>query len=365
MSKVEGIKFKALNPDDDSEVSQVVELFRRSHGESFPLAPVYDRKFWKIHAGVRFTSLVAMHERQMVAHLAIRPDRDDPSHVQIYLPLCDLELISLSQQIHGEMLSIIERQGQRQGWRMLYSLVVEDMPQMHAFANQVLQGKEVAIWPQCLPPKPGHDDQMRRHVMVMQRMLQQNPQHTTGESPDFLFVPEAHQAICEWLYNSLGLTRVFLTHSQAHAGGRLPSSHRLSALSADRRAVETRTYRQTGVTLSCVEPGLLNCFTRVFDKFRTHSTQRHFVSVNMRDDKAPGFCEALEERGYSFCGVLPMHRGKESIIYASQRLEFLPERESALSTYVLGRYLENFDFCAVQAQASTQAAPTRGTTQLA
>jgi hypothetical protein len=350
---VENISFKALNPDNDVEVTQLTQLFTRVCGPSFPLTPVYQARFWKTHAGVRFTSLLALHGKKVLAHLGIRPDRDDSSTVQIYLPVCDPEFIEQHAELHQQMLDIVKRQAERQGWRVLYCYVLDDLAQMHFFANEVLHASEVAVWPACLPSLEIESQDPRRHVVVVQKVLQARPERTMlslkGER-DLLFVPEWHRPMCELVYASLGLKGAFASELECRAD--CEDEQRgatCSALPADRRAIETRTYRQTGITLSCVEPGLVPSQRRTVEQLLSLGAPYHYVALNLHHARTPSFCAELEEVGYNFCGLLPFLRGKDSIIYSNQKIDPLAmPSKSLVSSYALGRYLEAYNFADVE-----------------
>jgi len=337
--------FKALNADDDSEVLQLVRLFQRVYGDSFPLAPVYSAKFWKVHAGTRFTSLLAMQGRKVSAHLAIRPDRDNPLHIQIYLPACDPEFIAAGQEHHQQLVNLIKRQAERHGWQMLYCYLINNVQPMRFLAEDLFQTQEVAIWPKSLPELQigratgsAEQNSLRRHVIVTQRLLNGASQAGLEETP--LYVPEWHRQVCAWLYSNLGLTRLFCTdfdHTRV-------KQQFLPTFSADRRSIETRTYRQTKVTLSCVEPNLIGDFRQALRQLEQATGYYHYVSVNMQDPATPAFSAALEESGYRFCGVLPFHRGKESIIYCNHAARFFLAEELGASPSALARYIERYSF---------------------
>lgn len=342
---------KALNADDDCEVRELIRLFERAYGSFFPLAPVYQGKFWKSHAGTRFTSLGVWQGRKIVAHLAIRPDRDNPQHVQIYLPVCDADFTSAPVEIHQQLVEIVERQAERHAWELLYCFAVSDIQTMRFLADGLLGTQEVAIWPRCLPTASGETGagvpysetaSYRRHITVTQKLIGSagvNQSQAPGEDIP-LYVPAWHQQICSWLYSTLGLTRIFYT-SFEHAKVK---QQFLPAFSADRRSVETRTYRHTKVSLSCIEPNLAGDFRQVLRQLAQVSGLYSFVSVNMRDPATPAFCLALEENGYRFCGVLPFHRGKESILYCNDAARLSSAEELGASPSPLARYIEKYNF---------------------
>ncbi len=333
----EQISFRALNSDNDSEVIQVMRLFERSYGKSFPLVSVYDQKFWKTHSGSRFTSLIALDGYKVIAHLAIRPDRENPSHVQICLPVCDPDYHSLHEALHAELIALVERQSVKQGWRMMYYHVVTSLPEMKFVANSVLEAKEVAIWPFCLPPTADSGSDTRHHVLVAQKMLPSGAtQKKSTSSNNVLFAPEWHLDVCRSIYSSLEIKK-------AISAERIQDEPSLEmAYPADRRAVETRSYRRTGIVLSNIEPSLVSSFKRTVVSLLEQPCPWQFVAVNMRDVKTPAFCQVLEENGFRFCGVLPYHRNRHSIVYACQRSNKISAKELLVPDSALAQYIENY-----------------------
>lgn len=335
---VDRIIVKALDHDDDTEVVQVVRLFERSHGRTFPLIGVYDPRFWKSHAGLRFTSLIAVEGHKVVAHIALRRDLDQPTHIQLYLPAIDPGYVDFHGLIESELLALIDRLAQRQQWKLLYGYALGDLCGMNLLTDPTLGLREAAVWPQAIPLNR-IEDGLRADVTFVQRVLQvDGPQET-------LYVPEAHREMTAWLYRSVGLEPLFTFSSDT---GRSPAQlgREMQTVSADRRAVEHRTYRPTAISLSLVEPGLLADPQATIAQLAARSTRFPFqyIGCNMRDPRTVGFAEQLERTGYRFCGVLPFIAGRHNILYAApSAASYAPSRAHARPSPLV-RYMSDYRF---------------------
>jgi len=313
--QVEDIHLKAANPDNEVEIKQLSNLFRRVYGKSFPIDSVYDPQFWRTHIGTRFISVIAVRKGRIIAHLGAYPDSDEPRHVQLCFPLCDPAYSHLIPMLGKGAWSILQKQAQRQRWKMIYYFVFGNVPDMQQMADSIFFTKEVAICPDYLPAsnlRPRGNKNVkgirrtsngsRTHISITQRII------TAEENPPLkLFIPRHHRQMIECLYEPLGLKRTFMDRPK-----HLREAH---ALPAEARAVEKNYFSKTGVVHSFVHPSLLPGRPDDVEGLSANGNSQVYAFVNMEDPACPAFCEKLEDKGYQFCGILPLLKGRDSVVY--------------------------------------------------
>lgn len=347
-------KVKALNPDSETEIAQLCTLYSKSYGPNFTATPVDASRFWKSRAGNRFTTLVVMDNSRFIASVSLRPDRDNPAHIQLYMPVCDLEYLESVNEIRAAMADLMHRLSLRQKWEMLYSYQFLQLPQQAWFSKFLLNGIDVAIWPSSLPfssnlnvsdksqkTLSGYKSPVDKFpanksygsVVISQRVLQTPNEQKSADS--LLFAPAKHTQFCKWIYQSLGLQ--FQITSSAEEAAKSISSQQLFdqhlvhrgfqdapvlALSADRRAIERHTHRQAGFSICFVEPSLTTGFKDLEKVLDRKAKNVEYIALNMLDPMTPDFAEKLESIGYGLGGVLPYHRNRHTLLYYKTVNEF-------------------------------------------
>jgi len=334
---------KALNADDDVEVNQLPKLFSKALTTNFPLKSVFSNRFWKTHSGSRLTSITIRHvvKGQLVktvAHLAIRPERLYPSHVQVLLPVIDPDYVQFAPQFRAMYSDILQRLSIRQNWKFLYFYGIAGLPGTELLDSNELGMSAASIWPGSYPGLDiGNTLASRFDATLYQKMLASSSTNQHELSEEVLFVPKKHKIACEYVYNQLGLKPQIVSSKKELDEKKYP----IAALAADRRALQVRSYRLAGITLASVEPSLLPKAKQAIRELENSPARCKFIQINAYDPKAPEFCETLEDYGYKFSGVLPFHCGKQSIVYYSA-----PKHEMAIDTYtedssVLARYVQS------------------------
>lgn len=325
---------KAASPDNDAQVKRIVELFKRAYGEDFPIRQVYQPSFWKSRVGTRFTSFVAERNGEVIVHLAACRDRANPGHVQLCMPAVDPRDEKLSMDAARSLWELVERQAARQGWTMMYKFLLGNMSHLHQLLSTVFGFSEVAVYPGYCPPlscvKKGERakrktaPQITPPVLIMQKSFRR-PQETAS-----VFVPAHHAHVCKALFDSLGLARTIRDIGPLD----------VTYTSNGREAVQLQSLRHRGVCHAFVQPSLLTSFNEAFSALPDKRFGDFVFFVNMADPKAPDFCTVLERKKFSFCGVLPLINGQDSLVYASRRAGLLKDdtftapRARALANYI-------------------------------
>jgi len=312
---VKDIQLKAANPDNELEIKQLSNLFRKVYGKSFPIESVYDPLFWNTHIGTRFISVIATKKGRVIAHLGAYPDADDSSHVQLCFPLCHPAYSHLIPELARGAWRILERQAERQQWKMIYYFVFGNVPDMQLLADSIFRTKEVAICPDYLPAsnlRPRGNKNVkgirrssngsRTHVAITQKILS----YENGGYKK-LFVPEHHRQMIECLYEPMALKRSF--------DSRADYPREIHALPTEARAIDKNYFAKTGVVHSFVHPSLLSGQQDDIEKLSANGNSQVYAFVNMEDPACPSFSLKLEKSGYQFCGILPLLKGRDSLVY--------------------------------------------------
>lgn len=360
------IVFKAVSPDNHREVIQIPELFRKVYGDTFPVTKVYSSQFWLTHIGNRFINLVAQREGKIIGHVAIEPQAGEPQTgerrvAQVGFALCDPKYRAYLPEMTQKASELISRVAVRQNWRMIYCYHYGDVPDVGGFFHGVLRCVDVAICPSYFPEsdlrlrgmrtRRKNDPSGRSNLLITQRVLSDDTDSIE------LYVPKQHLEICKYLYAPLTLSRTF-----AAKAGSAPSF-----VSADSAAVESRIFSRIEVAHYFVKPSLFEKGHYALDAFDSPKMKSVFLFVDMRDPQTPVFCERAEEKGYNFCGILPLQRGQESIIYYKsdqaivETQTYDSERAQILARYIQGESLPHI----LPAAAHQNGTATNGTQAIA
>jgi hypothetical protein len=335
---VNTLTIKALGPDNDVELAQIVQLVEKGYGDTFPIKSAYDLQFWKAHIGQRFTSIVAVKDGKIVGHIAAQPENVDPRNVQILFSLWDPELPELQREFTTRAWEILRAQSKKKSWQMIYSFVFDNTSPMRIFTSDMIKCNSLAICPGYFPGvqttfegsatnSPLSKNGSRTDIVVVQKVLS-----TPSEARE-LFIPARHQVMVERLYKPLGLKRTF---------ARKPRTNQ-AALQTD-LAVERECFARSGICQFFITPSLLAKDEDPLAEVINSSLKEVFIFVNALDPKCPDFCEKLEESGYKFCGALPMLRGRDSLIYYQESLSGLDINHYTISDELtLAHYITTYE----------------------
>ena len=359
------LKVKALNVDSESEIARLCSLYSRSYGEKFNLTPLDASRFWKSRVGNRFTTIVVQSDSRFIASVSLRPDRDNPAHIQLYMPVCDPDCLAEAVEIRTAIADLMHRLSLRQNWEMIYSYQFLQIPEQAWFSHFLVDGTDVALWPACLPSGSKQDrnkksegrsiDKSIGSVLISQRVLA--VPSASIELKTVLFAPTKHLDFCRWVYNEMGLSFTITnqvgmlskdTQMSKEFFGDLsaaPTVTQALALPADRRAIERQAHRQAGFSICFVEPGLTSGFRELENILQRKALCADYVALNMLDPMTPAFAEQLEQIGFGLGGVLPYHRNRHTLLFYRTDASFnwdSIKNDSALIDYLKTNDNSNF-----------------------
>lgn len=354
------LKVKALNPDCEAEITQLCALYARCYSTQL-LTPVDASRFWKSRVGNRFSTLLVLSGTKYIASVSLRPDRENPAHIQLYLAACDPQYLSQAAEIRTAITDLMHRLSMRQKWEMIYSYQFLQLPEQAWFSHFLVDGIDVALWPASLPSGTKKDKKAVNpetnaglgSALISQRILATPANHFDEKA--ILFAPKEHVKFCSWIYSSLGLS-FNVTHDLNEAskiagtskneGAKFKAAGNISlnanlALSADRRAIERQSHRQAGFCLTFVEPSLVSNFKDLEKILQRRALATDYVALNMLDPNTPQFGENLEKIGFGLGGVLPYHRNRHTLLYFRTATSF--DWQSLKQTSPLFDYLKTKD----------------------
>lgn len=333
------IKIKALSPDNAVAIRGLIRLFSHVYGGTFPVKGVYDPAFWAAQLGKRFVSIVAEDGGDIVAHLAVHRDGTNPVDSFISLAVIDPAYRHSTNEIAQEAGAMIRGLARRQGWCSCTAFVYEDVRAMQAISDSIVRSKEVAILPGYLPASPVkargerlshkrfHAERgSRRHGLVTQRIF--NP---ATVAPLTIYVPDRHREICRLLYAPLGLERRMAPNSPGHSGV------------VSTGAIERSYHRGLGTYHTFVTPSGVSSHTSL-EPNGWDGSKALFVYADLGDPRCPDFAESLENQGYRFCGIVPLVRGRDSIVFFKETEPYLDRTPfESPRARMLSRYIETYD----------------------
>lgn len=315
MEAIDGeIVFKAVSPDNSLHVKKIVELFIRSYGDSFPVKQVYTPEFWRSRIGNKLTSFVAEQNGEFVGHLAACPDRENSKHVQICVPAFDKKLGEITPKVAAQLWEMIERAAQRQGWTAAYKFLTSSLPQVEELVGITFGFSDIAVYPgcsvtqtkraACQRSQTEHPVRIHPPVMLAERSFIRETENQIA-----IYPPTQHAEIVKYLYEPLKLGRRF--DADANNNELTP------ALAADSQALEISSFPHSAIAHLFVQPSLLQSFDSTVFDLKGHKFDDFIVFASLFDSKTPQFCQFLEEQGLSFCGIVPILRGRDNIVYAN------------------------------------------------
>lgn len=338
-STLNRIKIKALGPDNGVAIRGLIRLFSHVYGETFPVKGVYDPEFWAAQLGKRFVSIVAEDGGDIVAHLAVHQDGALGTDSFISLPVIDPAYRHSAADITHAAAETVRRLARRQGWRSISGFVYEDVRAMQAIPDAILRSKEVAILPGYLPARPVKargerlsprrleaERGLRRHALMTQRIFS-----PSAVQPLAIFVPERHREICRILYAPLGLDRALVSDPQT------------PCITPSIDSIERSYHRGLGTHHIFVRPSGVAKHTALEPK-GWDGSKALFVYVDLGDPACPEFCASLEDQGYRFSGIVPLVRGRDSIVFFKETEPFLDRSPfTSPRARMLSRYIETYD----------------------
>ena len=303
------LKIKALCSDNIVDVDSLIGLFEDVYGENFPAQRVYNRQFWTNHIGSRFISIGAYVGSQIVGHLALQSDRDNPGVVQVSMPAFRPEFFENHRFFSNEFRTLLDKLQQKQNWKCLYTFCFTDNQQLEFLARDILRTSETAILPDYLPGLSTKDllsiDITNKTDVITSFRVFTN---TGSDDERVLFAPEEFQAICKNLYTNLGLKRIFAASSKK-------LSKKILGLPSDQRSLTVQHYKGINVRHFFCNPSLLGDLRKIDEICKEEVRKSDYFFINLSDPRCPEICEILSRNGFAFSGCLPMLKGNDHIIY--------------------------------------------------
>lgn len=342
------LSVKALNPDNDSEVHQLCELYRSGYGDSFQITPVKSERYWKSRAGTRIRTILVKDGAKLVASLSLRSDRGNSSHMQLFLPVFDPAYKEALSEIRSAIADLLARMSKRQQWTMLYCYEFLQLGDQAQFAHDLVSGVDVAIWPSTQQKDSGAKSDFLGlgTAKVSQRMLAEQDERiksSAGSVNLFLFVPEKHIDACRNVYEGLGIKGVELISAEKQFRAEDVGLSK-AALSADRRAIERQCHKRAGFCISFVEPSLTAGARDLLQIINQRGYSSEYVALNMLDPLTPRFADELAANGFGFAGVLPFHRNRQTLLYFKTKGSFdwaSVAQSSSLANHLSGQVMRS------------------------
>ncbi len=310
------IIIRALNPDNLREVEEVVDLFTRDYGMSYPFKHVYDPSFWyskqdEASEQENLISIVAVDDRRFVAHMGLR---HEPGTGRIEMQLPAIHPAYRKQVFHMSRLfwRCILEQGKRQNWRLIYHHSLLAYPISQVVASKCFHSDTVAILPNSTPASKYRLLGVKKRTGRASLLINYNVLNERRVTPRVLHVPQHHAGMIEEIYQPLKLYRIFKTTQGAEQavepGETSGYEHGLSATVNE--SLNLQNLSIVPSELRTRDEGL----ERVFELGREDKNQL-FVHVALTDPGCPKFCNTLESNGFRFCGVLPEAPAGDFIIF--------------------------------------------------
>jgi hypothetical protein len=256
-------------------------------------------------------------------------------------PACVVEYTSRLPEISVQLRALLARQSGRQGWSMLSFSAFSEIP-LTLQAAAMMGLKETAILPFSYPASnlnrsgssgrngkgqrsSRRDRQPRSHTVSSQLIFRPDLEPARD-----LYVPEQHREMCSRLYSDLGLARRIIDTSPGLGGG----------LPADSRAMERNYFPASRTSFLFLQPGLVSYSERQIFNPASCKAQTVYAIANLSDPACPAFCAKLEESGYRFSGILPLYKGRDSIVYFwSSAGQFEGEQFESTRAGMLSNYI--------------------------
>ncbi|MGI6680003.1 MAG: hypothetical protein ACOX3T_00680 [Bdellovibrionota bacterium] len=299
------INLRATNPDNVYDIKGIIELFNLTYGSTFPNKEVYMEDFWKERIGNRFISIVAEQNSKIIGHIACCPHKEDPQNIQIIMPVVAPN--SNEQEILNIMWGLVEDLAVKKSWKMAYKFITSYPKKMENTISMIGNFYDSAIYPGHKLDEIATLEAKEIHTQTSYPILYS--QHTFNSElikNDYFYPPNAYVDIITDFYIGLKIPR------------RLGSdkSKKTFEIYSDIKPIELKSYKHTGLCRIYITPSLLTSFTKDCIEYDTNRFSDALYYVNLLDPKCPDFCEYMETKGYSFCGIVPLIDSGDYIIYS-------------------------------------------------
>ena len=354
------LSIRALNPDDDSEVRQLCELYSSAIvNGSYPFSQVDSKDFWRNHAGQRFITATFRRGRTIVGHVGLRTDEFQPNVVELLFPMFSPaegeafgSFSDFCHAIRTEFDTFMAAQSARKGWDWVIAYLPAAVPGMLDIAWKALGLTETAVMPLhrqrngLRTVDGGAADSIVRDGAVgtysgdVVCLLRPAREGVSLNPFQQLVAPEHHSELALWISSKFG------------ASAKVPALRSVSNESSvpamqERPVFESRMSRRLAARITSVYPEALTSNQKLLAHLRTERARPHLVSIEASHQSCRSLGSLMEELGYRFAGFLPFYRGGLHSVFAlhesssrgSEEAPFIISSELREES-ILARYLE-------------------------
>ncbi len=286
------MKVKAVSPDNQGNISKLIEVFKSNYDQNFYLQEVYDSNFWKRSIGKKFTSLVLEDKGEIVGHLGLKKDQHNKNYTELVLPAFkknNLELVT------DYLIDYTIRVSKQQGKALIYCHFPSHVhPKILSLLSLKYKFKSY-----CLTPSSSGN-------FLITLMLRLNEDIQGQNIP--LFIPNKHSLLIEKLIIN-ELNSINPNYSKK-------SINFSSCSGNDERAIEffkPANMRQTKIFIN----GALLEENSERIQLPTEKFDNPCFYVSLRDKKGLEICKELESYGFRFAGIQPYLRNNHYAVYAN------------------------------------------------
>lgn len=306
------VQLKAVSPDNERDLRDICSLYSATYGDCFPVKSVYQLEFWRNHIGRRFTSIAAFQGDLMLAHLVLSPDPHDSRHVQVCYPVCSLSVDF--DQVRDSYRSLLAGLTRTRGWSLASLSIFTKVPGMEDFSGVLPAGCPTAILP-CYPAAEdcspvtdllfacdrGPAEASARHVAIAI-----SPLGPSSRRAGTVYLPSSHARMAALILNQFALVCAAQDESDC-------------AQEIVKEAVNSEALREfypfSGVCHQFVRPSAVASVSGLLREISAPIVRVPYLYVDARDPHCPAFCDALEQEGFAFCGMVPALRGTDHAVY--------------------------------------------------
>lgn len=369
------IVIRALNPDNAREAEELVELFQKNYGLSYPFQEVYNPHFWNSRVDVdedveeSLVSIVAVDDKRFVGHMALRKEPGSTRMEMLFPavhPVYRKKVFNMSRLFWRCILE----SARRQEWKVIYHYSLLSYPISQVVSAKCFRSDTVALLPSTTLAGQYRSLGIKRQSGRASFLVMYNMLRDTTIFPKMLYTPAEHAGMIEELYQPLKLNRNFRKHSepvlqytqqlhgQSHGsdnhlenvqmgnGTYAVTIHPSPSLSKPRNNVLTPfSLRQDPVlnhTFLTIHPSDLSSFSQVAEQvedFRKTQPNQLFVLIALDDPECPSLVGELETFGYRFSGILPEVCQRDYLVFS----EYQPDELKGLALYSPGsKILRNY-----------------------
>ena len=295
------MRIRAVNPDNTLELTRLRDLCHHTYGERAKEAQLIDLDFWRNQLNGQTVSLVAEYNREILGHIAYRPDRHNTKHVQLLLPALAPDSSGIAHEMATAAWETIKKVAERQGWEMVYMYTFVDSPELQTLTHTVVGATDCALIPHFLG---GVSDAGRVDVLVSCRVLR-------DASLGDVYAPAQYVEPVNQILQRAGIERNVIASGTPSYRGRLGSP-----------GFEVHSSPASGTAVIVVRPSLLQGSEELDVATNLDSIETACVLCDANDAVTPSFAETIEAKGFRFAGFIPLLHNQDSLVFWRSRHEY-------------------------------------------